>query len=465
MKTLTKLVGIIMPIRNGHLSLLIALLMIEPVSRLSFARSDFQQPTAEERKALLQESTSRAEQYISMIRPQVFRNLTGRERSIYNEIHFEVTKDDSAWEADGKINADGERVVRIDVGYFRSIEMMTDAVFLEELRNQSFLAKYVRYAASQLSQKATFIKSPYEFVGMSNSDMDKFFSDQTLQQQRAKAVANTIAFVLAHEVGHHVLGHHDNPPKDKLIAERAADTWAIHQLVSMHFPPLAGVVPLLFDFYYEPLGDPSGGTHPTSIDRVRSLFEAMRDAAPKFRKDVEAQGGSYETFKRGLDEKLADLESQMKAAAVLATPRDSEAEIGARADRFCSAVQKVLPQGQTQFSRLAGSPEPNGEAFEAPVLLPGAESCRVWRYRDQSLGSAVVCQYGRSPSRQDADKAFDQLATLLRSCLTGWRSRPFDGVRQRKLNLSGPSPTRLLLRLDESRSRRDFLVSVWFEVD
>jgi len=41
------------------------------------------------------------------------------------------------------------------------------------------------------------------------------------------------AFLLAHEVGHHVLGHVDHPSRDKeqrRSMEAAADTWAINLL-------------------------------------------------------------------------------------------------------------------------------------------------------------------------------------------------------------------------------------------
>lgn len=445
-----------------HLFLLVAFLLIRQIALLFVASPEAQGPTAAEREKLLEESAKAAEQYIAVVRPQAFRNLTGKEREIYEQITFKVTKDDSAWESSSFIDKDGERVVEIDVGYVRSIEMMVDAFLLEELRNQEFLADYIRYVASQLSQKATFIKSPYEFLGMSDTEMDKFFEEKGLQRQRVAAVANTIAFVLAHEVGHHVLGHTDDRPEArqaKLAAEREADAWAVQQLVSVHFPPLAGVVPLLFDFYFEPLGSPDQGTHPTSIERVHALFQAMRDAAPQFRTDVEAQGRSYANFKRGLDEKLTELESQMKAASALETAETSSA------NPFCSAVQKVVSQAETRFRRLAGSPEPGGESFEAPVLLPGAKSCRVWQYRDRSLGSAVVCEYGRSPSREEVDQAFDRLAALLETCLTGWTSRSFEGVRQRTLSFTGPKETNVRLRRDESRRRGDYFVSIWFSTD
>lgn len=421
-----------------------------------------QAPSPAERQKLLQESIKAAEKYVAVVRPQVFRNLTGREHTIYDAITFEITDLDSAWQASGSVDPNGDRFVKIDVGYVRSIEIMTDALFLEELRNQEFLSRYVRYVASQLQQKATFIQSPYDFIGMSKRDQDEFFDDTKLQKQRVAAVANSVAFVLAHEVGHHVLGHYEHPPQDnqaRVSAERDADAWAIHQLLSTHFPPMAGIVPLLFDFYYAPLGDVSGGTHPTSLERVHALFEAMREAAPQFRGDVEAHGGSYADFKRSLDGKLTELESQMKAGSAFT---DST---GSGGDPFCSAVQTVLTEGNTHFRRLAGMPDPDGESFEAPVLLPGAERCRVWQYRDRSLGSAVVCHYGRSASRDDVNRGFEQLAIHLRACLTGWHSRSFDGMRQRKLEFSGSTQTRVRLQLAASSRRADYLLEVWFDRD
>jgi hypothetical protein len=232
----------------------------------------------------------------------------------------------------------------------------------------------------------------------------------------------------------------------------------IHQLLSTHFPPLAGIVPLLFDFYYAPLGDVSSGTHPTSIERVHDLFQAMRDAAPEFRKDVEAEGHSYASFKRGLDDKLNELENQMKASSGFASTSSAGKNL------FCSGVEAVVAEGDTRFRRLAGTPHPDGESFDAAVFLPGAESCRVWQYRNRSLGSSAVCEYGRSASREEVSRGFEQLANTLRTCLSGWSSRPFDGARHRKLEFSGPSQTRVHLDLAESR-RGDYLLAIWFDRD
>jgi hypothetical protein len=147
---------------------------------------------------------------------------------------------------------------------------------------------------------------------------------------------------------------------------------------------------------------------------------------------VEAQGRSYASYKRTLDDKLAELENQMKATSAF-SPATSSGK-----DPFCSGIQTVVAEGDTRFRRLAGAPHPDGESFDAPVLLPGAERCLIWQCRDRDLGSAVACEYGRSASREDVNRGFEQLATALRACRTGWNSRPFDGIRQRKLEFSGP---------------------------
>src|SRR5438874_11625957 len=98
---------------------------------LLFSTVVAQAPSPAERKQLLADSVKAAKEYVSTVRPQVFRTLTGRERSIYDEIEFEVTADDSAWESNGGIDPDGTRKITVDVGYFRNIEILTDAIFLE----------------------------------------------------------------------------------------------------------------------------------------------------------------------------------------------------------------------------------------------------------------------------------------------------------------------------------------------
>ena len=210
-----------------------------------------QPPSPAERQKLIDESIGDAQQIISNIRPVLFANLNPQERRIYDRINFRITGDNAAWSVWGFINEGGSRVIEIDIGYIQKIEMMTDALFLEQIKERDIILPYVRYVVDQLQHRATFIKSPYQFIGMSIAEMDAFDADQETQKLRMSAVVNSIAFVLAHEVGHHVSGHYDNPPKDpesQRAAERQADNWAIQQMVKAHMSPLGGLVPLMFDF-------------------------------------------------------------------------------------------------------------------------------------------------------------------------------------------------------------------------
>jgi hypothetical protein len=105
-----------------------------------------QAATGEERKALLREAQRDAEQYISILRPKLFDDLQGKEAKIYRQIQFRVSDEDADWRA-GSMKVDGSRLIEIDVGYVRKVEMLAEAVVLEEALDKPILVPYIRYVA------------------------------------------------------------------------------------------------------------------------------------------------------------------------------------------------------------------------------------------------------------------------------------------------------------------------------
>jgi len=423
-----------------------------------------QAPSAQERQRLIEQSVADTERSIGVIRPVLFRDLTPGERAIYAHIQFKVSKEDSGWLAGGTVTELGDRFVTLDEGYIRSIQMIADSLLLEQRLGKEFLPQYISYVSVQLRNKATFISAPYAFIGMSPADIDALDQDKDFSLQRNMIVANSTAFILAHEVGHHVLGHYDHPLPSSDIEgaqrrEMEADQWAVRQMVKAHLSPLGGVSPILFDFYMSPFMSPDSG-HPAPIQRVRQLFSAMEDALPEFRADVEAQGQSYETFRGGITAQLADLERRIESTPDLNWKNN-------QADPFCTAVTNVVAGGKSRFRSISTSSSGNGESFDAPILVPGAHECTVWHYRDRSLGDSVVCVLGRTSTMEDLIGPFDQVSSALKGCLKNWSVRNLQGGQEKQTTLRNTDDDDLAVRLRLSYARRDgtYLLSLWFDHD
>jgi hypothetical protein len=95
------------------------------------------------------------------------------------------------------------------------------------------------------------IQSPYEYAHWSDAQFEDFYSHSDINKTRAVIVGGSYAFLLAHEVAHHIHGDVDKPSKndaEQRTRESAADDWAIDLLIHKNISPVCGIVPLLF-FY------------------------------------------------------------------------------------------------------------------------------------------------------------------------------------------------------------------------
>jgi hypothetical protein len=277
-----------------------------------------QEPSAEQRRLDLQDSRKNIEGFLSAIRPALFGNLTGDEAATYQQIEFRVTDDDYASHA-GSLIEDGTRVVEVGVGYGREIEMMAEALYIEQVQNRPVLIPYIRYVALSWRQRAVFVKDPTSFA---HFDPDEIDNDPQASKQLTAMTLGGLAFVLAHEVGHHVLGHYDRPlpvhDVEKLRQmELDADSWALNRLVhaTPHFSPISGLLPLLFEYYTtpNPVAHETTADHPANLRRITTMFATMKADLPQYRPDVERQGASYGEFSDFIDKSLQEYRKQLQS--------------------------------------------------------------------------------------------------------------------------------------------------------
>jgi hypothetical protein len=279
-----------------------------------------EEPSNAQRQEDLRDVVKNANKVVDGVREPLFGNLTGAEAKKYKEIVFRVTDKDSLSRAYGYVEH-GTPVVEIDEGYFRQISMMAEAQLIEQAQGKLVLIPYIRYVVLSWREKATFIKDPTRFT---NFDFDTILDKPDGARAWSKMITNAMAFVVAHEVGHHVLGHYDKPrptDADKLRQmETDADEWAIHRLehATPHFTPLSGVLPLIFDYYItaSPIEKESNSTHPADLRRISRMFEAMKAALPDYRDEINLEGKklgfTYRDFEKYIANQLDDYEEQIE---------------------------------------------------------------------------------------------------------------------------------------------------------
>jgi len=277
-------------------------------------------------EADLEGSRSNSSLIIADLRPKLFGDLPPSEAAIYATVRFDVSPEDKIMNAYAYRNA-GIRRITFTEAMGRAIKLNVDALLMEQLYHKTnFMGEYMYYVCTRYARNSERyaqglsperIASPYERAHMSDADFNEFYSDKDVNSARAKLVGGAFAFLLAHEMGHHVLGHVDHPTNDKeerRNMEAAADAWAIDLLLKKKVSPVSGIVPMLF-FYYttrHPIASEVYKDHPADARRLLAMYEGANDRLPSFRASIEASGQNYEDVRKGVSQAIVLIKQEIK---------------------------------------------------------------------------------------------------------------------------------------------------------
>jgi hypothetical protein len=317
-----------------------------------------QEPSEAERKQDLHDIAKGTSEVIEAIRPALFGWLTGHDLKVYREITVfrvseldDLSRSEASWE-------EGQRAVIVDVGYQREIYNLAQAYMIEQLANKEVVIPYINYVVESWHNH-TFVKVPSQFA---NFNFDKVLDDPNESAQFAKMNTSALAFILAHEVGHHILGHMDKPWPTELSKmrelETGADNWAFKCLrqANPHFSPLGGLLPLIFGYYISPspLAAESKADHPADLRRIHSMFQVMLDSLPDYRDEIEksgqAMGITYDNFKKWVEQRLQDYEKQMETDSPPVRPSDSSS------GPFARPGHQITPAQPMRVGAYCGNP-------------------------------------------------------------------------------------------------------------
>jgi hypothetical protein len=272
----------------------------------------------------LQASKVNTELVIADIRPKLFNDLPRAESEIYQQIHFDVSPDSRVMQAYAWKDGNTRRVT-VTEAMGRALKLNVDAFLIEKLyHKQNFLGEYMSYVCSRYQANypnyakglpPSRIKSPYELAHVS---IDDLYSDADVNKSRAQIEGGAFAFLLAHEVAHHILNHVGHPSQSKQEQrerEKAADDWAINLLVKKAINPVTGIVPMLF-FYYttrHPISSEPDRDHPADARRLLDMYEGLQNRLPQFRQYIVASGQSYDNVQKQIQISIKSIQDEIQA--------------------------------------------------------------------------------------------------------------------------------------------------------
>jgi hypothetical protein len=180
----------------------------------------------------------------------------------------------------GAYRAGGANLISINVGMNVRLSELSRAILFESklIHDERYLLGYLRYLAySDLFGGAFIPADNFASLYLGPSFQQGIDSLTPADAQVGQAIyANAMAFVVAHEIAHHLLGHIDDADlsgQAKRAREEAADKWAAAMMFKAGFTPTASIFTMLmFNEAYERTDKVTGNSsHPAPISRALKL--------------------------------------------------------------------------------------------------------------------------------------------------------------------------------------------------
>lgn len=260
------------------------------------------------------------ERTIKLVLDQLRPHLTLEERHLLDDIDIDITRNTSFTRVYASKEGGSRRIV-FNLGFITTMELIQDAALLTSHfgfgASDDFMA-YVRDIAKEYHENGRRFRNGLQpkpfplyasYIGISNDQVRKIYHQGDFQALRVEIKIETIALIIAHEFGHHVLGHLDKPPPiDLSDQERTAfirkqefdaDNYAIYLVKNSGYSLVLGGYPF---YFFAHLGDGQAlemRTHPKGECRfARVMYEGIKN----FNRNADFitylhQTGRYEKWK------------------------------------------------------------------------------------------------------------------------------------------------------------------------
>lgn len=403
------------------------------------------------------------------LRPKLFGDLPPEELAIYNEIKFSVSLDDRVMNAYATAKGGVRRVI-LTAAIGRATELNGDAFLMgQRYHMHGFLGSYMSYLCGQYQKNSLRyaeglpplrISTPYDFARWSEKAIGEFNSDTDINKARNTVLSGAFAFLLAHEVGHHVKGHIDHPASDlagRRQQESEADAWAIDLLVRKKLNPVDGMIPLLFFFYTDqhPVSTEQMSDHPADATRLLQMYEGLSERLPSFKPYL--LGIDYEAARNRVDLGISLIKEQIAASErePVSPPGSTGGAAGPNSfaadtsSEVCDDLNTYVRAAVDSFRSLRGAPERegDGQAFYARRGVRGFTDCEIRISPERSIEPSAVCDA--------TDGSLETMRSTVKSCLGGRWSESTRGDDQ---IFAGPGG--ITVRLHENARR---VLELWVD--
>lgn len=249
--------------------------------------------------------------------------LSNEERATAEAITILMPLDDSI-RTPVAFTEDGKRKIEMPVGFYRYILAMGDITAIQMGTGKGGIADFMNYALRVMKVNAgksidsrEKILWPGEYYGISIEEMEGLVSHPEFGMTRTGIITGSLAFIYAHELAHHILGHTMTVPADLAESrkrERDADEWASKTLAKAGIIPIGGLYAL--SVYYlmdqDALLTESKRTHPAEMRRFELIGAQTLRSLPLFRERFESQGVDYESTRKGIEASLAFIQEEIR---------------------------------------------------------------------------------------------------------------------------------------------------------
>lgn len=281
--------------------------------------------------ALLEWYKGRGDYLVPGMREDIRKGLTPGERRTELGITYDVI---ATWNANAQAIdlADGPHS-GIGAGFVAVIDWVATAMAIGyEFHDDRCASAYIRSLSDAIIQNSraaagtgryALIGSPFAFAQSSPTlcpgvTEARFRADQHADDLRELWIKGSLEYVLAHELGHHVLGHTAARPADypeSRQREAKADAFAFRVMAKAGLNPMLALPVMLLWCNLEGFSIEGEGTHPAGVRRMRVMIAAARQAVnddpevvAAMRRDATKE--QWETLIQKLDAMLAEAENQ-----------------------------------------------------------------------------------------------------------------------------------------------------------
>jgi hypothetical protein len=231
---------------------------------------------------------------VNMIRSDALDAMPDLERRTLREINIRIPMDYNITRVEAFRDESGQRIIEMSFGFlgFIIMQLTEDFYFASESGDclgcpndiDKFDA-YVDYLNEMVNRNERMLRKDHikrfrEYAEIPAEKWEAIVRRDDYALNVAKLQYSALGFILAHEIGHHVFGHVDRPPRSPAESRRyeaQADRYAVALTVKMDMSALGALPALVFFANHEGEVVNSDATHPLALCRVLEAFTATFD--------------------------------------------------------------------------------------------------------------------------------------------------------------------------------------------